>query len=67
MSLMDFGGLDALIYYYTSYTCKLTVSGPGWNGNPNRPADNEHYHLPHIYILPPDDGLLIRPKHVEVW
>jgi hypothetical protein len=25
------------------------------------------YHLPHIYILPPDDGLLIRSKHVEVW
>jgi hypothetical protein len=25
------------------------------------------YNLPHIYILPPDDGLLIRPKHVEVW
>jgi hypothetical protein len=24
------------------------------------------YHLPHIHILPPDDGLLIRPKHVEV-
>jgi hypothetical protein len=23
--------------------------------------------LPHIYILPPDDGLLTRPKHVEVW
>jgi hypothetical protein len=23
-------------------------------------------HLPHIYILPPEDGLLIRPKHVEV-
>jgi hypothetical protein len=24
------------------------------------------YHLPHVYILLPDDGLLIRPKHVEV-
>jgi hypothetical protein len=25
------------------------------------------YHLPHINILPPEDGRLIRPKHVEVW
>jgi hypothetical protein len=25
------------------------------------------YHLPHTYILPPDDGLLISPKDVEVW
>jgi hypothetical protein len=25
------------------------------------------YHLPHIHILPPDDGLLMCPKHVEVW
>jgi hypothetical protein len=36
-----------------------------------RPADSQlininKYHLPHIYVLPPDDGLLIRPKHVEV-
>jgi hypothetical protein len=27
---------------------------------------NKH-HLPRIYILPPDDGLLMHPKHVEVW
>jgi hypothetical protein len=25
------------------------------------------YNLPDIYILPSDDELLIRPKHVEVW
>jgi hypothetical protein len=27
------------------------------------------YHLQHIYIyiLPPEDALLISPKHVEVW
>jgi hypothetical protein len=25
------------------------------------------YHLPHTYILAPDDGLLMRPKHVEMW
>jgi hypothetical protein len=24
------------------------------------------YHLTHIYILPPDAGLLMSPKHVEV-
>jgi hypothetical protein len=26
----------------------------------------DKYHLPHIYIIPPDDGLLILPIHVEV-
>jgi hypothetical protein len=31
----------------TCVTCKSSVGGSGWN----------KYHLPHIYILPPDDGL----------
>jgi hypothetical protein len=39
---------------------QLTVNGPGW------PADSQLYHLPHIYILPPYDVLLIHPKHVQV-
>jgi hypothetical protein len=30
------------------------------------PDDSQLYHLPHIHILPPDDRLLIHPKHVEV-
>jgi hypothetical protein len=29
--------------------------------------DSQLYRLPHIHIIPPDDGLQIRPKHVEVW
>jgi hypothetical protein len=41
----------------TCYTVQLTVSGP---------VQYNKHHLPHIYILPPDDGLLIRPKHVEM-
>jgi hypothetical protein len=32
-----------------------------------RPTDSQLYHLPHMYILAPDVGLLICPKHVEVW
>jgi hypothetical protein len=39
----------------------LAISNPISGGG----MSNKH-HLPHIYILPPDDGLLICPKHVEV-
>jgi hypothetical protein len=35
-----------------------------WNSMPTQ--KDSRCHLLHIYILPPDDGLLIRPKHVEV-
>jgi hypothetical protein len=45
----------------TCYTSKLTVSGSP------RPADSQLDHLPHIYVLSPDDWLPIHPKHVEVW
>jgi hypothetical protein len=45
------------------YTSELTVSGPGLM---TVSLEVNKYHLPHIYILPPDDGLLLRPKHVEV-
>jgi hypothetical protein len=59
----------------TCYTSKLTVSRPGWNGMSFLSAQAwwqltqkyNKYHLPHIYILPPDDGLLIHPKCIEVW
>jgi hypothetical protein len=48
----------------TCYTSELTVSRPArWQSTQNY----NKYHFPHIYIIPPDDGLLIRPKHVEVW
>jgi hypothetical protein len=43
----------------TCFTSKTSVHGPGWKGTP--------YHLLHIYVLPPDDGLKMGPKHVEVW
>jgi hypothetical protein len=44
---------------------QLTVSWPGWIGTESTVQYNK-YHLPHIYILPSDDGLLIRLKNVEV-
>jgi hypothetical protein len=39
------------------FTSKLTVSGLG---------KYNKYHLPLVYILHRDDGLLIRPKFVDV-
>jgi hypothetical protein len=39
---------------YTCYSTKLTDCGYDKNN------------LPHIHILSRDEGLLIRPKHVEV-
>jgi hypothetical protein len=44
--------------YMANGTPKLNVSGP---------ADCElRSTICLLHILPPDDGLLIRPKHVEV-
>jgi hypothetical protein len=34
----------------------LVLDGPGWNGTNCRTYT----------LLPPDDGLLARPKHIEV-
>jgi hypothetical protein len=49
----------------TCYTSEVTVSGPAarWQS----PQKYNKYNLSHVYILPPDDGLLIRSKYVEVW
>jgi hypothetical protein len=47
-------------------TFDLTVSGVGWNSVPAWPADSQLRSMPHIYIITPDNGLPIRPKHVEV-
>jgi hypothetical protein len=44
----------------TGYTAELSVGGS------TRPADGQLYHLPHIYSLPHDDGLLVHPKYVEM-
>jgi hypothetical protein len=52
----------------TCYTSELTVSRldqARWQST-HKYVYNK-YHLPHIHILPSDDGPLIRPKHVEVW
>jgi hypothetical protein len=40
------------------FTSMLPVGGPT--------DDLEIKHVPRIYILPPDDGLQMCPKHVEV-
>jgi hypothetical protein len=29
-------------------------------------SDCNKYHLPHIYVLPPNDVLLISPRHVDL-
>jgi hypothetical protein len=45
----------------TNGTCFTSKSSVGaW-------MERNKYHLPHIDILPPDDGLQISLKHVEVW
>jgi hypothetical protein len=49
----------------TCYTSKLTESRPGQLGSRPRRA-RTIFHIRHIYILPPDGGLLIRLKHVGV-
>jgi hypothetical protein len=43
------------------FTSKLSVGGPADN------LEVKKYHLPHIHLLPPDDGLQIGPKHVQAW
>jgi hypothetical protein len=53
----------SLLSYHTS-TCFGCISSPSSGGRIY--VCGKWYHLPHIYILPPDDGLLICPKHVEV-
>jgi hypothetical protein len=53
----------SLMSYHTS-TCQFTVSRPGqahWQST----QQYNKYHLPHIHILPPDDGLLICLTHIE--
>jgi hypothetical protein len=52
----------------TTGTCcafQLIVCWPGWD---NRQSTEKHntYQLLYIYSIPPDDGLQICPKHVEV-
>ena len=51
----------------------MTVCCPGWVGNQpsqdNRHSskENNKYQLLYPNGVPPDDGLYIRPKHVEVF
>jgi hypothetical protein len=50
--------------WYLLY-CWVDCHGPGqacWQST----QKYNKYHLPHIYIPPPDDGLLIHLKHVQV-
>ena len=53
------------------YVFQLTVCWPGWDGIPPQPdqhstEQHDTYQLLYIYSIPPDDGLQICPKHVEV-
>jgi hypothetical protein len=55
--------------YVTNGTCfnsELTVSRPGWSFIPVNSKYKKEPFVIYIYILPPDDGLLIRLKYVEV-
>jgi hypothetical protein len=51
--------------YVANGTSKMTASERGWNGIPFHPgsltfnSEVLQVHLPHIYILPPGDGLLM--------
>jgi hypothetical protein len=36
----------------------------GLDGPPTDQLGKKQYHLPHIHLLPPDDGLQMGPKHV---
>jgi hypothetical protein len=50
-----------LVYFWDD------ISWLGWNRLIVSSQKYNKYHLPHIYILHPDDGLLMRPKYVDVW
>jgi hypothetical protein len=47
---------------------QLTVCCPSWDGTRTRESTEKHnmYQLFYTYSIPPDDGLQICPKHVEV-
>jgi hypothetical protein len=49
----------------TCYASELTVSELGQSRRQTTQTCNKNQ-LPHIHILHPDDGLLIRLKHVDV-
>jgi hypothetical protein len=56
-----------LFYFYAGLDRKELCSFPSRPANRRpRSKTSTKYHLPHIYILPPDDGLQMGPKHVEV-
>jgi len=62
-----------IIRRYTVYIQQLigAVAGLRWNfhlNSANRQSDAKHstYRLLFIYSIPPDDGLQICPKHVQV-
>jgi len=52
-----------LLYYFTYIYPQFIFANPA-----NRLSTKKHnaYHLLYIYSIPPDDGLQIWPKHVEV-
>jgi hypothetical protein len=55
--------LSSLPSDLTGMELQFHSSQAGWQSSQKY---NTH-HLPHIYILPPDDGLLMHLKHAEVW
>jgi hypothetical protein len=43
------------------------LKGPFHPGPLTDDLHKNKYHLPHIHLLPPDDGLQMGPKQVEAW
>jgi hypothetical protein len=60
-----------VINHHDALFILTSFSGHGWKGtfHPGPPTDDleeKQYYLPHIHLLPPDDGLQMGPKHVEM-
>jgi len=57
------------VYFVTQplHAFQLTLYWPGWNPANRESTENHNtYQLLYTYSIPPDDGLQIRPRHVEV-
>jgi hypothetical protein len=57
---------EAECIYVANGTCYTSLEFHSSQARWQSTQKYNKYHSPHIYILPPDDGLSIRPKHVEV-
>jgi hypothetical protein len=67
--LRNFGGGGEVEIPKTLPPPYATVGGPRWefHAGPLTVDLEDKYYLPHIRLLPPDDGLQMGPIHVEAW